>query len=226
MPSDGLDLSPCLEVSPLAKRWARQSLSRYDLPVHESFSGPRRRARARPDAETPVRIRAVATLATCSSRGRQVVVAEEVTGRVPDLWPCNRSALRPATWLSPLPQTSARIDTATRENPVTAGQPRTLPVIIGEGSGAWRVAVKRALTSKNALPREGRGLCAPGRTRTCGQALRRRLLYPLSYGGRMWWPRTCSPRGGRSVTLPGTRIGLAGVLVPVASPPWHDVEVR
>lgn len=25
----------------------------------------------------------------------------------------------------------------------------------------------------------------PGRTRTCGQALRRRLLYPLSYGGRV-----------------------------------------
>lgn len=24
---------------------------------------------------------------------------------------------------------------------------------------------------------------APGRTRTCGQPLRRRLLYPLSYGG-------------------------------------------
>lgn len=35
---------------------------------------------------------------------------------------------------------------------------------------------------------------APGRTRTCGQALRRRLLYPLSYGGRCgglssWCPR-------------------------------------
>lgn len=124
VPSDGLDLSPCLEVSPLAKRWARQSLSRYDLPVHESFSGPRRRARTRPDAETPVRIRAVATLATCSSRGRQVVVAEEVTGRVPDLWPCNRSALRPATWLSPLPQTSAR---SRHSHPRKPGYGRTAP---------------------------------------------------------------------------------------------------
>jgi hypothetical protein len=26
-------------------------------------------------------------------------------------------------------------------------------------------------------------LGAPGRTRTCGQVLRRHLLYPLSYGG-------------------------------------------
>lgn len=38
----------------------------------------------------------------------------------------------------------------------------------------------------------GRVLCAPGRTRTCGQALRRRLLYPLSYGGRP------PSRGGRA----------------------------
>lgn len=28
------------------------------------------------------------------------------------------------------------------------------------------------------------GRSAPGRTRTCGQVLRRHLLYPLSYGGR------------------------------------------
>lgn len=35
---------------------------------------------------------------------------------------------------------------------------------------------RRAVTSPSA--------CAPGRTRTCGQVLRRHLLYPLSYGGR------------------------------------------
>ncbi len=46
------------------KRWARQSLSQYDPPGHESFSGLRRRTRVRPDAETPVRIRALATLGT------------------------------------------------------------------------------------------------------------------------------------------------------------------
>lgn len=48
------------------------------------------------------------------------------------------------------------------------------------------MATVRPLTSKNAPPvragaagRDG----APGRTRTCGQVLRRHLLYPLSYGG-------------------------------------------
>ena len=40
------------------------------------------------------------------------------------------------------------------------------------------------------------GVCAPGRTRTCGQALRRRLLYPLSYGGRVWWPLSWVPGCG------------------------------
>lgn len=59
-----LDLSRCHEASPLEKRWARESLSRYDPPGHESFSGPGRRARVRPDAETPARIRAVATFDT------------------------------------------------------------------------------------------------------------------------------------------------------------------
>src|SRR5207249_3222039 len=49
---------------------------------------------------------------------------------------------------------------------------------------------------------------APGRTRTCGQALRRRLLYPLSYGGRVCGRCRGCPGVGRSVTLPGTRIGL------------------
>src|SRR3954447_3992940 len=61
MPGDELDLSWCPEASPFEKRWARQSLSQYDPAGHESFSGPRRRTRVRPDAETLVRIRAVAT---------------------------------------------------------------------------------------------------------------------------------------------------------------------
>ena len=43
-----LDLSRCHEASPLEKRWARESLSRYDPPGHESFSGPGRRARFAP----------------------------------------------------------------------------------------------------------------------------------------------------------------------------------
>jgi hypothetical protein len=34
------------------------------------------------------------------------------------------------------------------------------------------------------------GLCAPGRTRTCGQVLRRHLLYPLSYGRAEPWQVT------------------------------------
>jgi hypothetical protein len=47
-------------------------------------------------------------------------------------------------------------------------------------------------------------VCAPGRTRTCGQALRRRLLYPLSYGGRTRSRRWASPL----VTMARSRIGV------------------
>lgn len=53
------------------------------------------------------------------------------------------------------------------------------------------------LSVKKPPTREGRtsiGKSAPGRTRTCGQALRRRLLYPLSYGGRMVASVAWSPR--------------------------------
>ncbi|GAA3126309.1 hypothetical protein GCM10010521_11180 [Streptomyces rameus] len=42
---------------------------------------------------------------------------------------------------------------------------------------------------QKALPDGRAETGAPGRTRTCGQALRRRLLYPLSYGGR--WVASC-----------------------------------
>ena len=45
------------------------------------------------------------------------------------------------------------------------------------------VRAPHTLTSKKTLPKEGLE-SAPGRTRTCGQVLRRHLLYPLSYGGR------------------------------------------
>ena len=71
--------------------------------------------------------------------------------------------------------------------------------------------VRRALRARGAWPRTAagpdmkrpparttwsEGVCAPGRTRTCGQALRRRLLYPLSYGGRVWWPLSWVPGCG------------------------------
>ncbi|GAB2954170.1 hypothetical protein GCM10023080_011220 [Streptomyces pseudoechinosporeus] len=46
---------------------------------------------------------------------------------------------------------------------------------------------------------------APGRTRTCGQALRRRLLYPLSYGGQVWWPVALMPGCGRIRDLAGDK---------------------
>jgi site-specific DNA recombinase len=57
-------------------------------------------------------------------------------------------------------------------------------------------------TTKIASRRSVDAVGAPGRTRTCGQALRRRLLYPLSYGGRSssWLgtvpPVVTSPRTG------------------------------
>ena len=53
---------------------------------------------------------------------------------------------------------------------------------------------------------------APGRTRTCGQALRRRLLYPLSYGGRVWWPMASVPGGGRIRDLAGDKDRAPGAL--------------
>ena len=43
-------------------------------------------------------------------------------------------------------------------------------------------------------------MCAPGRTRTCGQVLRRHLLYPLSYGGRVVASAAWSPGPGWSAT--------------------------
>lgn len=55
--------------------------------------------------------------------------------------------------------------------------------------------VGHGLTGRNGVPRQT-GSGAPGRTRTCGQALRRRLLYPLSYGGLVWWPRSWCPGVG------------------------------
>lgn len=51
----------------------------------------------------------------------------------------------------------------------------------------YAALAKVPLTCEKALRDGGLDQCgksAPGRTRTCGQALRRRLLYPLSYGGR------------------------------------------
>lgn len=69
-----------------------------------------------------------------------------------------------------------------------------------------RCADLRKDSPAQALP--GGGPCtarrsAPGRTRTCGQVLRRHLLYPLSYGGRVVASVTWSPGLGGSVTLPG-----------------------
>lgn len=45
--------------------------------------------------------------------------------------------------------------------------------------------------------------CAPGRDRTCDQPLRRRLLYPLSYGGiaQAILPKACKPMDTSSTTL-------------------------
>lgn len=51
--------------------------------------------------------------------------------------------------------------------------------------------VRQTAPDQRKSPPQGRaghrtGDGAPGRTRTCGQVLRRHLLYPLSYGGRVW----------------------------------------
>ena len=41
---------------------------------------------------------------------------------------------------------------------------------------------------------------APGRIRTCGQLLRRQLLYPLSYGRLVWLQRESTGRAVADVT--------------------------
>ncbi|CCB74512.1 protein of unknown function [Streptantibioticus cattleyicolor NRRL 8057 = DSM 46488] len=58
---------------------------------------------------------------------------------------------------------------------------------LAHGSEEARAATEayRADTVREAAgPAASHVLGAPGRTRTCGQVLRRHLLYPLSYGGR------------------------------------------
>ena len=81
--------------------------------------------------------------------------------------------------------------------PLARGRVRPGP---GEGTGGRETPA--GLRQRRPPWRGGRTLTggAPGRTRTCGQVLRRHLLYPLSYGGRSWsgWD------GGPSVTSPGT----------------------
>lgn len=92
---------------------------------------------------------------------------------------------------------------ALRRPRIRAREP--VPTIVGS-QGAWPMSDVLMGTKKPHRRLRWRGwVSAPGRTRTCGQALRRRLLYPLSYGGRLVAAATGALG---SVTLPGTRIGL------------------
>src|SRR5262249_26217998 len=50
-------------------------------------------------------------------------------------------------------------------------------------------------------PRSCVGLCAPGRNRTCDLSLRRRTLYPLSYGRRGGTSVTAVQLSARAVTV-------------------------
>ncbi|BDH06824.1 hypothetical protein HEK131_40510 [Streptomyces seoulensis] len=52
-------------------------------------------------------------------------------------------------------------DTATRQNPVTAGRLRSLPMIVGGEAGASSCLPKQRLTSKKPFPKEGLGRAPP-----------------------------------------------------------------
>ncbi|BBC36243.1 hypothetical protein SGFS_075370 [Streptomyces graminofaciens] len=65
-----------------------------------------------------------------------------------------------------------------RPGTVACGTSRSAGMTRGLFCACLKLPVEPAeptLTSKNALPKEGGERGAPGRTRTCGQALRRRL---------------------------------------------------
>ncbi len=101
-------------------------------------------------------------------------------------------------------------DTATRRHghPRKPGDGRTVlesALDRQEGVRGFGVTNGTGSDRRKALP-EGRAeTCAPGRTRTCGQALRRRLLYPLSYGGRVWRPVVVVPGPGPFPDIAGDK---------------------
>lgn len=77
-------------------------------------------------------------------------------------------------------------DTYSTRPPPEPGDSRTAPESPHDRQGRGRglaVAAETVPDQQKALPGGRARTRAPGRTRTCGQALRRRLLYPLSYGG-------------------------------------------
>ena len=93
-------------------------------------------------------------------------------------------------------RTSTRIRYGDPQQP---GGSRTAPELSLDRQGRGRGFVMPSHTrseQQKRSPEGERGKGAPGRTRTCGQALRRRLLYPLSYGGRVWWPLSWVPGCG------------------------------
>lgn len=90
------------------------------------------------------------------------------------------------------------------------GFSRTDPATEGPFPDPLALDREPPLTSKKTLPKEGLSRSAPGRTRTCGQVLRRHLLYPLSYGGRVvavWpgapcgWGVACRDKDRAPITL-------------------------
>jgi hypothetical protein len=110
----------------------------------------------------------------------------------------------------------------TRNQPGTAGLP------LGRGgrrigpAGAANSGPDTGLDLRESPPtRTGGGLAgggAPGRTRTCGQVLRRHLLYPLSYGGRKVTVGRVKDRGPAALSrLPHPRATLwrFGEAVPI-----------
>lgn len=130
--------------------------------------------------------------ATCGSTG-----SSSCARRSPDCWQWG-----PGT--GPLGRRACR--TSRRR-----GDPAPVARSSSDGSIAVGVVVTTTKRPGGEIPSGAFWLvagCAPGRTRTCGQALRRRLLYPLSYGAGCGGLSSWCPGGGLSVTLPETRIGL------------------
>ena len=95
---------------------------------------------------------------------------------------------------------------ARRRKPVSAGLPKPSHPCSQEP----RDSRETSSDQQKDPPGGGSGVSAPGRTRTCGQVLRRHLLYPLSYGGRAvdvdHGPRT---RIGVRVPRPGCFTSVA-----------------
>lgn len=109
---------------------------------------------------------------------------------------CRRPPGAARRWLIFGQRTSTRIRHGHPQKPGDSGTAPELSLDRQGGARGFVVPSDTRSEQQKRPPEGGRRLCAPGRTRTCGQALRRRLLYPLSYGGRVWWPLSWVPGCG------------------------------